>query len=194
MYGFIDRLAAWFGIRELDFRLARTDKRRLAIVSGLPALVLIGDLLLLYLQAFQGAPVPGESSFLDGTAPETSIWERLYYFTSTIQSPVLFVAVALLFIYAIPVVPRPQACWALLIAVASILLALFFGLLSALPRSLTDSGSAIRDWYAEVWVGVAIHASVLAIGYAFLAYRGLSVWTLPRRRRLRVPPSQPREL
>ena len=191
---FIDRIAAWFDIRALDFRLSRVDRRRLVLVSSLPALVLVGDILLFYLQAFHDTPFPAESTLLDGTDPGTSTWERLYHFASGMQTPVVLIAVALLFVYSIAAVPRSQASWALVVTVNMVCLSFVLALLSALPRSLADSSSAIRDWYVQISAGLAFHLGFLAIGYAFLAFRGLSVRQLPRGRRVRIPPPQPREL
>jgi len=192
--GYIDRIAAWFGVRDLDFRLSRTDRRRLLYASGLPLLVLVGDATLLYLQAFQDRPFPGVSSstVLGSGFDRPEFWDRLYLFTTGVQTSLLLAAVALLFIYSVSSVPRPQASWAFLVALTFVPLTVFFGLLGTVPSLLSDD--AFRDWYIQVWQGAAFHFGFLAIGYAFLAFRDLSVRQLPRGRRVRIPPSQLREL
>jgi hypothetical protein len=95
--------------------------------------------------------------------------------------------------FGISPVSRSQASWALAIAVVFICLTVVFALLNALPLALSD-GNPLHDWYVRVWQTTSFDLGFLAIGYAFLAYRGLSRTRLPSPRRVRIPPSQSREL
>jgi hypothetical protein len=186
--GCIDRVAAYFGIGPLDFRLTRADLRRLSFASAFPILVLICEAVLLFFAIVKNIP-------FDGTAGSVSdTWWRVYLFTSVIHGPFLPVSLALLFAFSIYPVSRSQGTGAIVIAVILLGTAICLGLISAssqLTFRRADQAS-LNIWYSRNWSAIAYDCGFLAIGYTFLAYRGLSRSAMPQPRP--ASDDQPREL
>ena len=108
---------------------------------------------------------------------------------------ILPLSVVMLLMFSIYPVRRSQASVAFVITVALINGALALGILSTAPRLFFDNEiQPITDWYVLQWSNFAYDFGFLAVGYAFMSYRGLGRPSLSRLRRLRRPPSQPREL
>jgi hypothetical protein len=165
--------AGFFGIGRLDFRLTKGDRRRLLYASALPALVILCDLILFLLQSFKGIPYTRNPSADFGSG----LWWHIHSFTSVIEPALTPLSVGLLLMFSIYPVSRPQGSLAFAIAAAFLALSAGFAILSAFPTTLYDANESFKieiDWYAVNSRLFAQDFGFLAIGYAFLAYRGLS--------------------
>jgi hypothetical protein len=186
--GYIDRIAAWFGIGDIDFRLSRTDRNRLMYASIFPAVILVGSLVSLLIDMSYS----GNTFSFDRTIPW---WSRVDAVIGTVTSPLLPLAVALLFLFSIYPASRALGAWSFVLVAVFLIATTCLAILGALPFVFKGGDAIYRDdWYRSHLADFANEFAYLAIGYAFLAFRGLSVRQLPRGRRVRIPPSQPREL
>lgn len=178
------RLARALGVRELRFRLSRSDRYRLLCASVLPTLVVAGNLVTLAIEIAYGDPYGGRGL----TAPE--FWARVHQAAWPFTMASL-VAVAGLFIAALPPVSRGIGSWGLLTAIGLTALAVVLLLGSSFALSvLTLTPEELVDYHVLEWPNWAFDAGALATGYAFLAYRGLSPTAYrtglgPRKRRYR---------
>ncbi len=194
---YIDRIAAFFGIGKLDYRLTGPDKRRLAYASIAPALVLLGDVVRFLLQAIKGIPYFNSSSV--NFPPTQSFWWHLYSVVGGGEQFLLPIAVVLLILFAIYPVNRSQASLALLVTILLLNVSVVGGtyaVMTPLFHSINDPG-LFSHWYVAQVSVISRDAGILSAGYAFLAYRGLSGSAMPvRLRRVRRRPvdDQPREL
>lgn len=121
---------------------------------------------------------------------------RIYFFTSAVEGALVVAAVASLFLLGIGSISRAQASWALLLASTFFVAAISGGIFSGLPYLVKDDNdpSFFTGWYSMEIRNTAYVLGSLAIGYAFLAYRGLSAQDYGRRvygqrRRRFTPPT-----
>ncbi len=197
--GYIDRLAAWFGIGDLDFRLTKMDRRRLIYASIAPGLVLLGDFILLLLQEFEDIPYFDTRVNTNFNDLYTGFWWHFYSLLPGAENFLLPVAVALLILFAVSPVNRAQGSGALVATVVLLNVAIAVGAYNLVVIGFHSFGNqsldVVRNWLLVQTGQIARDAGILAAGYAFLAYRGLSPRRLPRPRRARVrrPDDQPRE-
>ena len=184
--------AGFFGVGPLYFRFTKGDRRRLIYASAFPALVILCDVILFLLQAFKGIPYSTQP-FDFGS----DLWWHIHSFISIIEPILTPLAVGLLLMFSIHPVSRPQGSLAFAIAAAFLALSAGFAILAAFPTTLySDNGSfkIQTDRYAANSRAFSHDFGFLAIGYAFLAYRGLSSQDYGRRvygqrRRRFAPPT-----
>lgn len=182
----LPRIAALFGLTRFTFRLSSRERDWLIYISILPLLVIAAIAFELYIRIHSGN--------LNQLLADNY---RLYAVSQTIASLALPISVAILFVAGVAPVSRPMASWTALLASILILIALVSGafvtvVILGSPASSLDPSR----YYSDVWRALSYSCGFLAVGYAFLAYRGLSrppSWRL-RRVRLRRPEDQPREL
>ena len=188
---YFERVAAFFGIGPLEYRISRSEARRVAMASALPALVLICDLILALLQIVKHIPLDYGSSSLRDADYGTSFWWHLFNLSNATQEVALPFAVALLFAFSIHPVSRGAGTLAVVISTLLLTVGVALGLISAIVPGLYGrfSRAPESDWYVHIWTQISLACGFLAIGYVFMAYRGLSHGTLARRsygRRRRV--------
>jgi hypothetical protein len=182
----LPRIAALFGLTSFTFRLGRRERDWLIYISILPLLVIAAIAVELYIR-------------IDlGNATQLGDNYRFYVASQDIPSLALPVSVAVLFVAGVAPVSKPVASWAALIASVLILIAFVSG---AFVTIVDLGASASRfdptRYYSDVWRTLSYACGFLAVGYAFLAYRGLNRTTqLPRPRKVREQNTddQPREL
>jgi hypothetical protein len=170
---FLQRIADFLGAGRLDFDQREADERRLIYASALPLLVLLIDVGFLLLQALKDIPY---------RATDYGNWWRLYVFLSTISGPLLVASVVTLILFAIYPVTRPQGSFAFLLAILLLICAAALVLFAAIVRAAEISGSAETDFLAPIWQNFGYDFCFLAIGYAFIAFRGLGWMEMGRRR------------
>lgn len=197
--GYIDRVAAFFGIGDLDFRLTNADRRRLIYASIAPGLVLVGDFILLLLQEFKDIPYvnPSAVANVNFNGLYNGFWWHIYSLLPRAENFLLPVAIALLILFAVSPVSRAQGSAALVATAILLNVAIAVGAYGLVVIGFHNLGdqSVERNWLLNQTGQIARDSGFLAAGYAFLAYRGLGVRRLPKPRRVRIPPSdQPREL
>ncbi len=196
---YIDRFAAFFGIGDLNFRLTKVDRRRLIYASIAPGLVLLGDFILLLLQEFKEIPYFDTSQSTNFNALYKGFWWHFYSLLPGAENFLLPVAIALLILFAVSPVNRAQGSGALVAAVVLINVAIAVGAYNLVVIGFHSFGNQSldveRNWLLVQTGQIARDAGILAAGYAFLAYRGLSLRRRPKPRRVRVrAEDQPREL
>ena len=182
----LPRIAALFGLTGFTFRLSGRERDRLIYISMLPLLVIAAIAFELYIRIHSG----------NLTALLADNY-RLYAVSQTIASLALPISVAILFVAGVAPVSRPAASWTALIASVLILIALVSGaFVTIVVLGSTASNFDPSRYYSDVWRTLSYSCGFLAVGYAFLAYRGLSRPPGRRLRRVRVrrPADQPREL
>ena len=88
--GYICRVAAFFGVGELEFQLTRGERRRLIFASFLPAAMIFCEAILFALQGFKNIP-HFDFTGLDFNTDFTGFWWRFSGFpvsgTLSIFSP-----------------------------------------------------------------------------------------------------------
>lgn len=170
------RIARSVGIRGLEFTLTEGDKTRLLYASILPSILLAANLIGLALDIYYGDElvfVGGGSGFFPG-GPVPEFWQRVYNIAE-ILSGVGVIALAGLFIAGIPRVSRGVGSWAAGIAMLSLAVAGCFMAGAAFVLGVLELPSdTIQDLRVHLWVSWSHDAGLIAVGYAFLAYRGLS--------------------
>ena len=190
------RIARLLGIRGLDFTLNAADKDRLVYASLLPLILFAGILVALAIEVVYGQE---QAYGLDRDA--VGAWQRIHAVAGVLES-ITPLVVAGLFIAGIARVSRGVASWSALIACGLLLLAglLFMG--TAVAYGVVNlTYEETEDLHIFKWSFWAYDAAFVAIGYAFLAYRGLSGSTYRPREAVRrrrsaarrdevVPPDQ----
>jgi hypothetical protein len=177
--GYIDRVAAWFGVGELDFRLSRADRRRIFLASIIP-LVIFGCELTDFLLRFFS--LVSSDGFLDGL----TAWDRLDNFVTSIDQVLLPLAITSIFLYGIFPVSRRQGSAAFLITIVLLNVAFLLGLYVTLLTTFHRTNTLYDDWYLYDARTISYYCGALSLGYAFLAYRGLRPRLPVSRRRVRV--------
>jgi hypothetical protein len=180
----LPRIAALFGLTGFTFRLSGRERDWLIYISILPLLVIATIAIELYIRIDSGNFTQLADNY------------RFYLASQTIANLALPISVAVLFVAGVAPVSRPMASWAALIASVLILIALVSGAFVTVVVFGTSASGLPNRYYSDVWRTLSDAVGFLAIGYAFLAYRGLSrppSWRL-RRVRVRHPGDQPREL
>jgi len=169
----LHRLAPLFGIRRFDFHLSIEERDRLIALSLLPATAVV-----LVIVAFLSTELGPHSGRLNLTVDWSGrVLSAAYYGSQALT----LAATASVFFAALGRVTRSIGSWA---AVAACALAVVsfasaaFVFFVALDSS--DIFGGVVRYNARVWEQLAYVTGHLAIGYAFLAYRGVSA-PAPRR-------------
>ena len=141
-------------------------------------------------------------------SPSTT-WQQVDIIAYSAFTFGLPLSVAVLVFIGVRSLDRRVGSWALVITGILLVLSVGFGMSSVViyathtPQQNTFDGApdTLTKLRPQTWVQFSDAFGFLAIGYAFLAYRGLNIAqrTGPRRqrlarRRVRIPPSQRREL
>ncbi len=154
--------------------------------SILPGIILIAQVVMLLLDLFYSNSELSWAPGFSGDAPE--IWQRLYRLAAHIQV-IQVVAVASLFAAGVRNWNRAEGSWVFAIAVCLSAVSLVLGVGAAILESATQDRDFLDDLQVFSWQRLASTCGLLAIGYFFLAYRGLTS-PIPRRRVRRRQPTQ----
>jgi hypothetical protein len=176
------------GMPRLDFEIDEYSRGKIMRASILPGIVLAAELVAVILELYYS---PGELGTPPGFFGAPEIWQRVWALAGNIRFGSTL-AVACLFGAGLFNWRRAEGTWMFLVAVTFSLvgLVIVIGLASTeLVTGDEDPLGAFRTF--SVW-RLAGTLGLLAIGYFFLAYRGLADrGRTPVRRRSRIPPSDP---
>jgi hypothetical protein len=180
----LPRIAALFGLTRFTFRLSGRERDWLIYISILPLIVIAAIAIELYIRIDSGNLTQLGDTY------------RFYVASQVIAALAVPISVAVLFVAGVTPVSRPVASWAALIAFVLILTALVSGAFVTVVVLGATASFDLNRYYSDVWRTLSSACGFLAVGYAFLAYRGLSRPPTRRLRRVRVrrPEDQPREL
>lgn len=160
----IDRASDYFGMPELSFHLDRRSRDRLFTVSFFPFMAVAMVFIDLYIDVFQGDSVTGPSE----------AWRTVSRVAETINGVALVTSGAILFFAALSRWTRDEASWMLATGVAMTALAIVLGAISAVILATTE-GDFVSDWRPYFWLRFATVFGALAVGYFFVAFRGLVI-------------------
>jgi len=154
----------------LTWRLDDDSRRRLMQAAALPAVVILAMLIRIPLEYVYS---PAELYLLDEfDAPD--LWQRLYRAATTLNilTPV---AVAVLFLAGLRTWSGPEGSWMLLAGGVLATIAIAFGVLVTFVLTATGDSDVIYDLRVNtLWRDIAQTFGLLAVGFFFVAYRGLS--------------------
>ena len=155
-------------IGELSFELGSRERRALLIVSALPALYAVLKLIELGFLV-DGAPYYGFN-------PPGDMWLRLYGLATFAQTSVAYLGLAVMVIFGIGGMTRPEASWCLMASLSLVVIGLLATSYSTLlyVASVPDDLLRYADWYGRFASSLTVAPLILAVGYAFLAFRGLA--------------------
>ena len=160
----------FIGPLNLTWRLEDRSRRRLIQAALLPGVVILAMLMRIPLEYLYS---PSELFQLDEFgAPE--LWQRLYRAVATLDvlTPA---AVAVLFLAGLRRWSPSEGSWMLLVGGVLAAVAIAFGCLLAFVLTITDDPEVIYDLRAQfLWRDIARTFGFLAVGFFFVAYRGLS--------------------
>jgi len=176
------------GLPRLDFNIDEHQRGKIMRASVLPSVILMAQLVMLLLELYYSN---SELSFAPGFgsgAPE--IWQRLYALAANIQF-IQVVSLAGLFAAGIFNWNRAEGSWVFAIAVCLSAVSLVLGGGAAILELFTQDPDFLSDIRIFTWQRLASTCGLLAVGYFFLAYRGLASQGQAKRRRrvIRRPPS-----
>lgn len=181
-------IALRLGLPPLDFNLDEYQRGRIMRASIVPAAVLIAHVTRILLEfEYSSLELLGVDSVHD--APNT--WQRVYQVAWDVQY-IQYLALASLFAAGLYRWTRSEGTWSLVIGV-TLAIAAFVVFCGVASIQLVTQDSAIAFGGLSSWLSLSGACGLLAIGYFFLAYRGLASQTPPRRRRRirRQPPRLP---
>jgi hypothetical protein len=154
----------------LIWQLDERSRRRLIQAAALPALLIVAMLIRIPLLIVYS---PAELADLDEFgAPE--LWQALYRLLTTLDilTPT---AVAILFLAGLRAWSRAEGSWMLLVGGLLATIAMAFGVLYALVLTVTDDQEVLNDLRVNwLWYDITQTFGLLAVGFFFVAYRGLS--------------------
>jgi hypothetical protein len=162
------RIPVYFGITGLDFRLSRDSVERILWASFFPFAAICAMLTNLSLDLYFGTPVS------DPLSPEPVDWQRVQNATETLSVLLPYVSLAVLLFLSISRWNRAEATWMLAIGGLLVFSAVVSGAATAGIRAVElDS---IRQFELRIftWTRWTIDFALLAIGYLFIAHRGLA--------------------
>jgi len=138
---------------------------------------------------------PAELLQLEFGAPE--LWQRLYRAVTTLDM-LTPAAVGILFLAGLRSWSHAEGSWMLLTGGLLATVAVAFGILVTLVLTATDDQDFLNDLRVQwLWMDIAQTFGFLAVGFFFVAYRGLAPETraAPRTkpRRSEAPPPEPSE-
>jgi hypothetical protein len=181
-------------VKAFELSLSTETRKRVLWVSVVPLLVLAMHMLHYGIEAnydIRGYYYGGV--LLNGAEePIPNSWRHLYNFTGTAATPLLVFAAPLLFLFGVERVTRQEGSWYLLIAAGLALVGLAMSLVPPILYLVYEPvNPSLEDWRTDIFFTLGTSAGSLALGYAFLAYRGLSRQQIGRRvygqRRRRYP-------
>jgi len=160
---------AMFQMPRLEFATTRASKKKIVLVSALPFLVFSAILTRLALELVFG----GVAFF--GLVPDNvpDFWGRLALFANGVWY-MEHLAVAALFLSGVVRWSRSEASWMLGIGAALSVMAALAGVFNAVASPFANDPDNYNDLRLYSWSQVTFSLALLAIGYFFLAYRGLA--------------------
>jgi len=171
-----ERLRNAFRVSREDFQLTRRQQNRLVFTWILPFIVISAMFTQSSLEFVFGDNIRfGGGAFEGSHIPE--FWARMYVLAQTIVGFGFILCVAMLFFIGLTGMSRAEGAWHLAVASGLVLLCAAFGLLHAgiliyhSPNTYLDD---LNDWHPYTWLSWSLNFGFLAIGFAFLAYCGLS--------------------
>jgi hypothetical protein len=182
-------LAQRLGLPPLDFDLGEHSRGKIMRASIMPAIALAvqGTILSLGIK-YERLELVGIVP--DSGAPE--IWQHIYRLASEIQF-VEILSLASLFAAGLYRWTRSEGTWSLVIGVLLTTVGLVVASGVAIVHLVTEE-SVVGYFQGFSWLSLARTCGLLAIGYFFLAYRGLTSQLPPRRRRRIRRPQRPSSL
>jgi hypothetical protein len=183
----IRRMARSITGAPIDLTQDRDTSNRVLWVSMFPLVVFALLTASTAIDLFHDAKTPG--IFSDSLpAP---FWRHAYYFFSDAQQALLPFTLALLFFFGIERVTHREGSWYLVIGATMALVGLVLRSAIAVEDLMKDPFRSDQyDWRLDIFASYGATALALSVGYAFLAYRGLSTHDYGRRvygRRRRRP-------
>jgi hypothetical protein len=158
----------WIGEADrLSLSLSRHDCLLLLTASLFPVLVVA---LVVYRLGYE----IDNNNYLIGFPP--SAWLDLYRFAGTTIEVASYLGMGILFLHGAARISRGVGTWALLAALSLAAFAAASGLyggLYYLTANLSEFDTR-SSWHLEWALTAAEHLGFLAVGYAYLAYRGLA--------------------
>jgi hypothetical protein len=172
----------------LDLEIDEHSRGKIMRASILPAIVLSAAITKFMLQiAIEGV------AFSAGDAPRDE-WERLHRVVNE-AGHLQYVALAWLFAAGVFQWSRQEGSWMFFVALTLAAVSLISGVALTLIYLLFDDLRRIYfDLRAPSFESLTVTTGLLAIGYFFLAYRGLASQPPPRRRRRIRRPQPPSTL
>jgi cytochrome bd-type quinol oxidase subunit 2 len=152
----------YLGVGELWFEMDQPEKRRFRAACVLPFLAAAALLATFLIDVFRE---PDYETY--------DFWDRLYSFASTVQVPFTYVGVAGLVVLGIGRVTRGQASWALAVALLLILSGITAGMYASLLPFVLSATADATDYHIGTAITLSWQSGILAMGFAFLAFRGL---------------------
>ena len=155
----------------LSWVVDQASRQRLIMASVLPAFVVVAQLIQVTLSyAFS----PDELYYAAESRGAGEFWERLNRAAEVVVLTLLPLAVAVLFLAGIFRWSRSEGSWMFLAGAGLAALAALFGVLATVTYVATEDFELISDIGADVWPDIARTFGFLAVGFFFVAYRGLS--------------------
>ncbi|MEX1195734.1 MAG: hypothetical protein WD904_08755 [Dehalococcoidia bacterium] len=161
--GPIGGIQDYLGIGELSFELDDRDRRSFRVACALPALAILANAASFTLDVFRGY---GYDS--------NEIWRRLDAFSGVVQSPLTYVGLAGLVVFGVGRVSHAQGSWAFAIAILLILAGFAAGFYSSMMFLFAVDADLYETYHVSHALTCAWQFGTLAVGFAFLAFRGLS--------------------
>ena len=152
----------------LEWRLGGASRRRVILASFLPALVIVAELVrTIMFYSFSPAELIGR-----GISSEP--WHHIYVAVNNLRV-LSAVAVAVLFCSGLGRWSRAEASWMFLVGTLLAIIAIVLGFLAILVLTAIDDPDVILDLRLQfLWPDVSQTFGFLAIGFFFVAYRGLT--------------------
>ena len=175
------RISHYFGITGLDFTLTDESRERILWASFIPFALLCAMLIDLSLDLYFGRP-----AFPFHGPPEG--WQRVQNASRAISGLLPFISLAVLFLASISRWSRAEASWMLAIGVVLIVAAVAAGAATTAIRVFALDSTKLFDLRFYTWMQWTQNFGLLAVGYCFIAYRGLAA-----SQRRRAPRQEPPE-
>jgi hypothetical protein len=162
-----DRALDALGIGALSLELAPGERQRIMIASAPPAVLLFATLYQLGFQIDQGdqlLPTAGEE------------WRRLNAAASILVAVLPFLSAGLLFCHGVGPVSRGLGTWCLVVTLSLFgVSGLLIAYVSAIEILVSPFNFYTRaDLHPGLGSDAATNCAIVALGYAYLAYRGLA--------------------
>jgi hypothetical protein len=173
------------GLPPLDFDLDEHSRGKIMRASILPAAALVAQIMTMLLE-FEYSSY--ELLGFEGVHDAPDVWQRVYQLAWDVRF-IQYVSLASLFGAGLYRWTRSEGTWSLVIGMilAAVALVIFCGVASI---QFVTQDSVVTFEGLTSWLSLSATCGLLAIGYFFLAYRGLASPT-PRRRQRRAIRRQP---
>jgi hypothetical protein len=160
MSNVLDGIQDYLGVGELRFDLSARERRNFRIASTMPTAAILAVTTRLVIDVL-------------GVDYNDEFWDRLATTLLVVEQPLILLGLAALFIFGIGPVTRSQGSWSFVITTFLIFAGFSAGLYATAGFAVLPDED-IRDFRLYFAQFFAIDFGLLAIGYAFVAYRGLT--------------------